>query len=89
MIPKLWASGETRIVLDYVANDCKVTLEVAKIIEQRKRFSWVTRRGTESDFYLSGGRWKTVQDAMRLPEPDTSWMSEPPWPRSRFTSWLR
>ena len=88
MVPRLWAAGDTKTVLDYVANDCKITLEVARVSERQRRFAWLTRRGTASDFYLSGGRWKTVQDAMRLPEPDTSWMSKPPWPRSRFTSWL-
>ncbi len=88
MAPRLWAMGNTNTVLDYVVNDCKITLDVAKTSESRKRFAWVTRRGTESDFYLSGGRWKLSSEAIRLPQPDTSWMSEPPWPRSRFTSWL-
>ncbi len=85
---KGFAMGNTNTVLDYVVNDCKITLDVAKTSERRKRFAWVTRRGTESDFYLSGGRWKLSSEAIRLPQPDTSWMSEPPWPRSRFTSWL-
>ena len=88
MAPKLWADGETQTVLDYVANDCTITLDVAKASEQHRQFTWITRRGTDSDFHLSGGRWKTVRDAMQLPEPDTSWMSKPPWPRSRFTSWF-
>ena len=89
MAPQLWAAGDTDAVLNYVANDCKITLDVAKISEKRKHFTWITRRGTESDVHLSAGRWKIVQDVIRLPEPDTSWMSKAPWPRSRFTSWMR
>lgn len=87
MVPKLWAAGETDKVLSYVANDCKLTLEVATVSERRGHFSWITRRGTDSDLHLRSG-WLTVRDAMRLPDPDTSWMSSPPWPRSRFTAWL-
>jgi len=30
--------------------------------------------------------WLSVQEALALPEPDTSWMSNP-WPRSKFTAW--
>ena len=31
--------------------------------------------------------WATVRDALRIPEPDNSWMSDP-LPRQRFTEWL-
>ena len=32
--------------------------------------------------------WLTVREALRLPEPDTSWMSNP-IPRRQFTQWLK
>ena len=32
--------------------------------------------------------WLTVDQAEKLPEPDTSWMADP-WPRSKFTDWMR
>lgn len=87
MAPQLWAAGETDKVLSYVRNDSEMTLEVAITSESNKRFSWITRRGTESDMSLRSG-WLVVQEAMSLPVPDTSWMSTPPWPRSRFTGWI-
>ena len=31
--------------------------------------------------------WLTVEEALRLPLPDTSWMDEP-WPREKFTGWM-
>ena len=35
-----------------------------------------------------GEGWLTVREALGLPLPDTSWMDEP-WPRERFTGWMR
>ena len=31
--------------------------------------------------------WLEVEQALRLPEPDTSWMDEP-WSRATFTAWM-
>jgi hypothetical protein len=36
---------------------------------------------------LPGG-WLTVEEAEQLPEPNTSWMTDP-WVREEFTTWLR
>jgi len=88
IVPQLWAAGKTDEVLYYVANDCELTLEVAKISESQRHFSWITRRGTTGDMSLPNG-WLIVRDAMKLPDPDTSWMDSPPWSRSRFTAWLQ
>ena len=33
------------------------------------------------------GSWLTVDEARRLPEPDTSWLNRP-IPRSKFTDWF-
>ncbi len=85
--PQLWADGEFERVLAYVERDCASTYEVAVTNERQGFFAWVTRRGTRSSFDLPGG-WLAVSEAMRLPEPDTSWMSTPPWPRAKFTAWL-
>ena len=83
--PKLWKEGECQKVLDYVAQDCRLTLDVAQASEKAKKISWITKRGTTSYFELPGG-WLTVEEAYLLPEPDTSWMDKP-WPRSKFTEW--
>ncbi len=89
MAPKLWADGQTEKVLEYVANDCSLLLAIALQSEATKCFQWITRRGSVSECELLRGQWRTVRHAMRLPEPDTSWMSNSPWPRSRFTAWWR
>lgn len=83
---QLWKDGDYQTVLDYVAQDCRLTLNVAETSEKSKRISWITGRGTTSYFELPVG-WLTVKEASKLPLPDTSWMDNP-WPRSKFTSWL-
>ena len=83
--PQMWADGCFQEVLDYVANDVRITLEVAAKSEEKQIFRWLTSKGSVSTLPLSGG-WLTVNAALKLPEPDTSWMSSP-IPRSRFTAW--
>jgi len=85
MVPGLWAKGERRKVLDYVAQDVRTTLELASLCEHNRRFHWITRQGKPRFLTLSDG-WLTVQEALQLPKPDTSWMSKP-MPRERFTEW--
>jgi hypothetical protein len=84
--PRLWAQGRFQQVLEYVAQDVRTTLEIARTGEQRRRLEWITRRGTKSSMPLANG-WLSVQEALRLPEPDTSWMKAP-LPRRDFTGWL-
>jgi hypothetical protein len=85
--PQLWKDGKHETVLKYVGQDCRIALEVAEKSEERRRFSWITGSGTIGNLDLSKG-WLTVQDAMKLPLPDTSRMKFTPWPRSKFTKWL-
>lgn len=84
--PRLWAEGRFQEVLDYVAQDVRTTMQIARACEGRRKLEWITRKGTKSALRLADG-WLTVQDAMRLPEPDTSWMSNP-LSRGEFTAWL-
>ena len=86
LAPQLWAQGRHEEVLSYVAQDVRTTMQVAQTCEQRRRFEWLTRKGTISKMPLSNG-WLTVTEAQRLPLPDTSWMSTPLL-RSEFTAWL-
>lgn len=88
LIPQLWAKGETESVLAYVANDCRMTIDVAHVSEHDREFAWITRRETRGSMFLRNG-WRTCRNALKTPLPDTSWMDTPPWPRSRFTSWFR
>lgn len=84
--PSLWKEKEYEKVLDYVAQDCRLTLDIAERSEENGRISWITQRGRQSYFELPSG-WLTVEEASKLPLPDTSWMDNP-WPRSKFTNWL-
>jgi hypothetical protein len=84
--PKLWADGQYQQVLDYVAQDVRTALQLAQLCEQKRRFEWITRKGTRSSMPLLKG-WLTVREASVLPEPDNSWMSNP-LKRRDFTSWF-
>ena len=86
LAPRLWAEGKRQKVLDYVAQDARTTLELAQICEKRGHLHWITRRGSTGKMALPSG-WVTVHEALKLPQPDTSWMSDP-WPRSKFSAWL-
>ncbi|GJL67245.1 MAG: hypothetical protein NPIRA05_22160 [Nitrospirales bacterium] len=84
--PQLWKDGEYQQVLDYVAQDCRLTLDIAETSEKNKAFQWITRKGTTAYVNIPSG-WQSVEEAMTQPLPDTSWMDKP-WPRSKFTDWL-
>jgi hypothetical protein len=86
LAPRLWAEGRYQNVIDYVSQDVRIALQIAVKCESQRRFDWLTRRGTVSSMELPRG-WLTVQEALRLPEPDTSWMGSP-IPRDDFTRWL-
>ena len=61
-------------------------MQIAEAAEKRRRFEWITRKGTKSGMPLPNG-WLTVSEAMKLPEPDTSWMSNP-MKRRDFIAWF-
>lgn len=84
--PKLWARGEHQKVLDYVAQDVRLALEIASRCESNRSFAWHTQKGTVGKLALKRG-WLSVRDALKLPEPDTSWMDKP-IPRKNFSAWL-
>jgi hypothetical protein len=84
--PQLWKNGKYQRVLDYVAEDCKLTLTIAEKSEKNRSFRWITRKGSAAGFDIPSG-WLTVREALKLPLPDTSWMDNP-WPRSKFNGWL-
>lgn len=87
LAPRMWAEGSHQQVLDYVVQDVRITLELAQTGEGRGYLRWITRRGSGRKMGLSSG-WLNVREALALPEPDTSWMSDP-WPRSKFIDWMR
>lgn len=86
LVPTLWQQGQFDTVLEYVAHDCQLTLDVAVEAERRGEFRWITKKGKMASLLLPNG-WLTVEQAMNLPLPDTSWM-DAPLTRERFAGWL-
>jgi RNase_H superfamily len=84
--PQFWADGKFNEVFEYVSQDVRATLELALACEKKRVFRWVTRKGSVRDMPFASG-WMNVESAMRLPEPDTSWMDNPK-PRSKYIDWL-
>jgi hypothetical protein len=87
MAPRLWAEGHHQKVLDYVSQDVRITMQLAKKCEQCGQFRWVTQKGTRHWIDLSEGLL-TAKEAFCLPQPDTSWMQNPP-SREEFIAWLK
>lgn len=85
LAPQMWAEGKFGEVLDYVKQDVRATLEVALEIEQRKALTWISKSGRRNSLPIP--KLLTASEALLLPEPDTSWMTEPV-PRARFTGWM-
>ena len=85
--PKLWAEGKREEVLQYVAQDVRTTIEVAAACEACGKFRWIAKSGNLRTMRLPCG-WLTVDEADKLPMPNTSWMTDP-WPREKFTDWMR
>ena len=73
-------------VLSYVAQDVRTVMDIAQRVDAVRQVQWTARSGRVNRVPIR--RWLTVQEAMRLPEPDTSWMRNP-WPRGKFTGWLK
>jgi len=86
LVPRMWQSGQYEQVLSYVAQDVRTVIDIAQRVDAVRQVQWTARSGRVNRVPIR--RWLTVQEAMRLPEPDTSWMRNP-WPRSRFTGWLK
>ena len=86
LAPRYWAEGKWAVVLDYVAQDVRTTYDLAIKVEREKELRWKSERGLGQTIPLPGG-WLSVSQALKLPEPDTSWMRQP-WPRSKFVGWI-
>ena len=86
LAPRLWKEGRFRDVLEYVRQDVQTIVDLATVIDRQRQLRWISNKGNPQSLSIPSG-WLTVQEALKLPIPDTSWMSNP-WPRSKFTKWL-
>ena len=87
--PVMWQGGDVdRLkVLEYVIQDAKLTLDIAKEINNRSGLiGWITKKGLGKLMYKKMGKLLTCKEALSLPEPDTSWMTHPIL-REQFYMW--
>jgi len=94
--PAVWAEGRDSQdkVLEYVAQDARVTASVYQAILDSGVLRWISRSGRPqvwpANFRDTGGddmRMLTVGEAMELPRPDTSWMTNPRF-REDYAAWM-
>lgn len=87
LAPLLWQMGETRVVLDYLYEDCKSTYDVASSCLKSGMFRWVTKKGKLNNLALPG--LLRASDYLNLPLPDTSWMTyDMPVTRQSTQQWI-
>jgi len=74
------------LCLEYVAQDVRTTAEVYEALLDQGSVYWTTRRGTQSRYPWQpiqkgedrdSASMLTVQEALKIREPDTSWMTSP------------
>jgi len=83
--PRLWAAGEHKAVLEYLKEDVIQPLKLAYNIQSTRSICWMSNNGKPQVARV--GRLKTVLECFELPEPDVSWMKNPPT-REQFISWI-
>jgi hypothetical protein len=88
---QMWGEGREaqERVLRYVQQDARVTAELYGVLCQTGRLEWTSRSGKANSW--SFDRLLTVEEALALPRPATSWMSrgfKEQWAREKFTGWM-
>ena len=87
-----WAKGTTaskRAVLAYCERDVAVLVAAVAHCDLTGCIPWVTKRTGKVRRSVPLPVWRTVADAMTLPEVDNSWMGEGRPRRTGFVGWLR
>ena len=84
-MPRLWREGEYDLVLEYLGQDVLQLKELVDALEISRRIRWISNAGKEQIVPLA--KFLTVKECFDLPEPDTSWMKNPP-KREDFIEWM-
>jgi len=84
--PGLWAQGEQEAVLTYLQGDVVQLLKLAEAIQQKGDISWISGRGKRQKVNVNS--LLTVRECFDIPEPDVSWMNDPPT-RRQFVEWMK
>lgn len=82
--PTLWRAGEYQAVRDYLKYDVIQPLKLANHIQSTNYIRWKSNSG--KDNWLKT-QMLTVKECLKLPLPDTSWMTSAP-KREDFISWV-
>lgn len=83
--PVLWARGEQEAVLAYLEQDVRQQLALAQWVQANREIRWISGAGNPQAAPFQ--KLLTVEECFELPEPDTSWMRDPP-SREQFTAWM-
>ena len=85
MAPILWAQGERKAVRSYLRGDVNSLYQLAAGVAGRGFLQWDSAKGKRMTIKTD---LIPVSEARLLPEPDVSWMTNPP-DRAEFDAWLR
>ena len=83
--PELWAAGEHAAVLAYLRGDVAGLLKLAEFVQRKRALTWLSNRGTPQSITVK--QLLPVTACFDIPEPDVSWMSNPPT-RQQFVDWI-
>ncbi len=83
--PRLWAEGEYKAVLEYLREDVIQPIKLAEDIQRTGSIRWTSNSGNPQLVKIE--RLRTVIECFEIPEPDVSWMKNPPT-REQFVSWI-
>ena len=72
--PALYRAGEIDAVMTYLKGDVISLLELAEEIHKLHNLQWTSKKGRPMFQYME---LLTVEQCLKLPLPDTSWMKEP------------
>ena len=71
----LWPLDAGKI-LRYCLKDAELTTDVVETIRAEGQVRWTTKAGKQTGKSIPKNRWLTVNGAMKLKEPDRSWMKD-------------
>jgi hypothetical protein len=84
--PKQWRAGNCQDVMDYCLGDCQMTNLIVRAIIDARQVQWVTAKGYVRSTPMP--RLKPVEEVIRDPGPDQSWM-DTPIPKGKFYQWVQ
>ena len=82
--PALYRASETEAVITYLQGDVVALLELTEMLYKTHCLQWTSKNGRPM---FQSMELLTVEQCLKLKEPDTSWMDKP-ITRDQFAGWL-